>query len=120
MTGTISQKGHLLHVLLSPELQKHFDFRAVSQIIRFVHGVELHTLCMELLVQFPAKGLIDKSTIILPSLFVFPMLGFRHSLLRHCNISNFPKVECTFSNTPTCVLLPVGGHYLVLLALTFR
>ena len=67
----------------------------------------------------PREG-FNLSVIILASLLVFPMLGCRHSLLRHCNISRFPQVECTFSNILTCVLLPVGWHYLVLLALTFR
>ena len=66
----------------------------------------------------PREG-FNLSVIILASLLVFPMFGCRHSLL-HCNISHFSQVECTFSNIPTCVHLPVGGHYLVLLALTFR
>ena len=48
------------------------------------------------------------SVIILASFLVFPILGCRHSLLRHCNMSRFSPVECTFSNIPTCVHLPVG------------
>ena len=57
---------------------------------------------------------------ILASLLVFSMLGCRHSLLLHCNILRFSQVECTFSNILSCVHLPVGGPYLMLLALTFR
>ena len=49
------------------------------------------------------------SVIILESLLVFLMLGCCHSLLRHCNISCFSQVECTFSTIPTCVHLQVGG-----------
>ena len=67
----------------------------------------------------PCEG-FNLSAIILASLLVLPMLGCRHSLMRHCNISRFSQVECTFQNIPTCVQLPVGGHYIVLLALTFR
>ena len=36
------------------------------------------------------------------------MLGCPNSLMRH-KISRFSQVECTFSNIPTCVHLPVGG-----------
>ena len=57
------------------------------------------------------------SVIILASLLICPLFGCRHSLLRLNNISRYSQVECTFSNIPTCEHLPVGGHYLVLLAL---
>ena len=53
-------------------------------------------------------------------LLVSPMLGCRHSLLRCSNISCFYQVECTFSNISTCEHLPVGGHYLVFLALSIK
>ena len=59
------------------------------------------------------------SVIFLASLLVFPMLGCRHSLLRHGNMSN-SLVECTFLNIPTCVHLPVGVHFLAFFAFTFR
>ena len=64
---------------------------------------------MEPLAQFPRAGFNFQSVIILASLLVFPILGCRHSLLRHCNISRFSKEECTFSNIPTCVHLQVGS-----------
>ena len=35
-------------------------------------------------------------------------------------ISRFCQVECAFSNISTCVHLPVGGNFLVFLALTFK
>ena len=62
----------------------------------------------------------DLSAIILTSLLVCPMLGCRHSLLRLSNISRFYQVECTISNISTCEHLPVGGHYLVYLALSIK
>ena len=43
----------------------------------------------------PREG-SNVSVIILASLLVFPMLDCRHSMLRHCNISRFSQVECTF------------------------
>ena len=67
----------------------------------------------------PGEG-FNLSVIIYASLFVFLMLGYRHVLLRHCIISRFSQIESTFSNISTCVHLPVGGHYLALLALTSR
>ena len=67
----------------------------------------------------PREG-FDLSVIILASLLVYPMLGCRHSLLRRSNISRFYQVECTFSNISSCEHLPVGGHFLVFLALSIK
>ena len=73
-----------------------------SAFIRMIIYNRSISLCrVEPVVQFPEKG------IILASLLVFPILGCRHSLLRHCNSSRFSQVECTFSKIPSCVHLPV-------------
>ena len=63
---------------------------------------------------------IDLSVIILASLLVYPMLGCRHCLLRHSNISRFYQVEGTYSYISTCEHLLVGGHYLLFLALSIK
>ena len=60
------------------------------------------------------------SVIILASFLIFPMLGCRHSLLPHCNISSY-LAERTFLNIPIYYVdLLVGVHFLALLAFTFR
>ena len=69
-------------------------------------------------IRVPSEGL-QLSIIILDSWLVFQMLGCSHSLLRYSNISRFSQVECTFSYNVACVHLPVRGHHLVLLVLTF-
>ena len=75
---------------------------------------------LEPVAQFPAKGLTFKVL-----LFFHHCSSFRcwAAVTLCCGIaiySRFSQVECTFSNIPTGVHLPVGRHYLVLLALTFR
>ena len=57
------------------------------------------------------------TVIVLASLLVFPMWA---AVTHCCNISRFSQEENMFSNIPTYVHLPVGGHYLVILALTLR
>ena len=98
----------------------HLDTYSISQLFPLPCGVgstvprEVFNLSVIILASF----LIHLSR----SLFfilVFPMLGCRHFLLRYCNISCFPQVECTLSNIPTCVHFLLGGHYLVFLVLTF-
>ena len=46
-----------------------------------------------------------------PSLFVVA--------LQYMCISSFPQVECTFSNIPTSVHLPIGGLYLQCMPIIF-
>ena len=44
-------------------------------------------------------------------------------LFGHCSFNRMLstyQVECTFSNISTCEHLPVGGHYLVFLALSIE
>ena len=62
------------------------------------------------------------SVIIFASLILldFSMLGYCHSLLGHCNIQRFWSSRMHIFIIPTCVHLPIGGHYLVPLTLTAR
>ena len=58
--------------------------------------------------RFIPGGCYTLSVNILVSMLVFPMVGCRHSVLQHGNMSRFSLVECTFLNIPKCVHLPVG------------
>ena len=66
----------------------------------------------------PREG-FDLSVIILASLLVFSDVGLPSLfVMALSHISCFCQVECTYSNISTCLHLPVGGHYLVFLALS--